>query len=137
MRISAWGAAVLVAFTAAAGAAHATPYVRDGCKIEVPADWVASKSRIARPDKKVWASLIQAPTAAEAVNLEIAMKAVKVSEDGRQVTLVSTASYGGQTNKQYHVVTKTSPACLADVAAPAGPDEALARSVAATVKPAK
>ncbi len=133
MRIFALGAAVLVAVTAAASTSQAAPYVKEGCKIDVPADWVASKTRIARPDKKVWASLLQAPTTAEAVNLELSLKAVKVSEDGKQVTLVSTASYGGLTNKQYHVVTKSAPACLADVTAPAGPDEALAKSVAHTV----
>jgi hypothetical protein len=61
------------------------------------------------------------------------MNAVKVSEDARLVLMVSSASYAGQTNKQYHAVTKTSPACLADVAAPAGPDEALAKQVAQSV----
>ncbi len=133
MRIFASGAAVLAAVTAVASTGQAAPYSKEGCKIDVPADWVASKTRIARPDKKVWASLLQAPTTAEAVNLELSLKAVKVSEDAKQVTLLSTASYGGLTNKQYHVVTKSSPACLADVTAPAGPDEALAKSVAHTV----
>ena len=133
MRIFALGAAVLAAVTAVASTGQAAPYSKEGCKIDVPADWVASKTRIARPDKKVWASLLQAPTTAEAVNLELSLKAVKVSEDAKQVTLLSTASSGGLTNKQYHVVTKSSPACLADVTAPAGPDEALAKAVAHTV----
>ena len=132
-----WGAAVLVAITAAASTSHAAPYLKEGCQIEVPADWVASKSRVARPDKKVWADVLQAPSTAEAVNLELSLKAVKLAEDAQQVTLVSTASLGGLTNKQYHVVTKTSPACLADVTAPAGPEENLAKSVAHTVKLAK
>ncbi len=137
MRVSTWGAVVLAAASAAAGAGHAAPYRKNGCQVDVPADWVVSKTRVARPDKKVWASLLQAPTTAEAVNLELSLKAVKLAEDARQVTLVSTASYGGLTNKQYHVVTKTSPACLADVAAPAGPDETLAKSVARSVTLAK
>ena len=137
MKTSTWGVAVLAAAMAAASAGHAAPYRKDGCQVEVPADWVASKTRIARTDKKVWASLMQAPTTAEAVNLELGLKAVKVGEDARQVTLVSTASYGGLTNKQYHVITKSSPACMADVTAPAGPDEALAKSVGLTVKLAK
>ena len=137
MRFSAWGAMALAAAMAVASTGHAAPYRNDGCQVDVPADWVSSKTRIARPDKKVWASLMQAPTTAEAVNLELSLKAVKVGEDSRQVTLVSTASYGGLTNKQYHVITKSSPACMADVTAPAGPDEALAKSVGLTVKPAK
>ncbi len=131
------GVAAMAAALAAASAVQAEPYRKDGCQIDVPAGWVASKTRIARADKKVWASLLQAPTAAEAVNLELSMKAVKLGEDARQVTLVSSASMGGLTNKQYHVVSKTTPACLADVTAPAGPDEALAKSVALSVKPAK
>lgn len=117
-----------------ASASQAAPYVDGACQLNAPADWVASKTRIARADKKVWASLLQAPTAAEIVALEASFKAVKLSEDGKQIVMVSTASAGGLTNKQFHVITKTSPSCLADVTAPAGgADEALAKSVALTV----
>ncbi len=137
MRNSIWGAAVLAAAMAAASTGHAATYRSDGCQLEVPADWVASKTRIASPDKKVWASLLQASNTAEAVNLELSLKAARLGEDARTVTLVSTASFGGLTNKQYHVVTKSTPACLADVTAPAGPLEALAKSVGATVKLAR
>ncbi|WP_372785944.1 hypothetical protein [Phenylobacterium sp.] len=137
MRISLLGQAALIALLATAGVSHAAPY-RDGhCQIDAPADWVKSKTRIARADKKMWASLLEAPTAAEIVNMEVGLKAVKVSEDARQVVLVSTASYGGLTNKLYHVVSKTSPACVADVAAPAGPDEALAKKIGQTVTAVK
>lgn len=128
---------VLAAALGASGAGQAAPYVKDHCKLDVPADWVASKTRIARADKKLWASLLEAPSAAEAVNLELSMKAVKVSEDGKQVVLVSTASAGGMTNKQFHVITKTTPSCLADVTAPAGPDEATAKKIGQTVSLAK
>jgi hypothetical protein len=47
--------------------------------------------------------------------------------------MVSTPSFGGLTNKQYHVITKTAPSCVADVTAPAGPDEALAKTIAQSV----
>ena len=137
MRNSILGAAVLAAAMAAASTGHAATYRQEGCQVEVPADWVASKVRVARPDKKVWASLLQAPTTAEIVNLELGLKAVKVGEDARTITLVSTASFGGLTNKQYHVVSKSSPSCVADVTAPAGPDEALAKSVGHTVSVAR
>ena len=133
MRISIWGAVVLAAATAAASAGHAATFRQDGCQIEVPANWVMTKSRASRPDKKVWAELLKASSTAEVVTLELNLKAVKGGEDGQHVILVSTASYGGLTNRMYHVVTKGSPACLADVTSPAGPDEALAKSIGQTV----
>lgn len=118
---------------AVANVGHAAPY-RDGhCQIDVPADWVASKTRTARPDKKLWAGLIEGPSAAEIVTMELSLKAVKLSEDGKQIMLVSTASGSGMTNKQYHVITKTTPSCVADVTSPAGPEEALAKKIAQTV----
>jgi hypothetical protein len=118
---------------AAPAFAQAAPYVVGNCKLNAPADWVASKSRIARADKKVWASLLEAPTVAEIVNLELGLKAVKVSEDGGHVLLLSTVSASGQTNKQFHAVSKSSPACLADVTSVNGADDAAAKQIALTV----
>ena len=138
MKASTWGAlALAAAVTAVAGVGHAAVYKQEGCQIEVPADWVASKQRVSRPDKKVWAELLKASSTAEVVTLETSLKAVKVGEDGGHVVLMSTASYGGLTNRMYHTVTKGSPACLADVTSPAGPDEALAKSIGHTVAIAK
>lgn len=124
---------VAVVVLAAGPAAFAAPYQKGHCQVSVPADWVASKTRIASADKKMWASLLEAPTAAEAVALETSFKATKVSEDGRQVLMVSTASAGRMTNKQFHAITKTTPSCLADVTTPAGPGEAQAQAIAKTV----
>ena len=56
-----------------------------------------------------------------------------MSEDSHLVLLVSTASFGGLTNKQYHAITKTTPSCIADVTSPAGPQEATAKQIAVTV----
>ena len=123
----------LAAILLAPATAFAGQYQEGHCSVTTPNDWVTSKTRSARPDKKVWAGLIEAPTTAEIVALETSMKATKVSEDGRIILMVSSASFGGQTNRQYHAITKTAPSCLADVTAPAGPEEALARQVAMTV----
>jgi hypothetical protein len=113
--------------------AQAAPYVVGNCKLNVPADWVASKTRIARADKKVWASLLEAPTVAEIVTLETGLKATKVSEDAGHVLMLSTVSGSGQTNKQFHAVSKSSPACLADVTSVNGADDAGAKQIALTV----
>ncbi len=124
----------LLAFAAVLpGVSRAEVYKADGCQVTVPSGWVTSRTRIATPDKKLWASLMQAPTAAEAIQVEQGLKAVKVSEDGHMVLLVSTASFAGLTNKQYHAITKTSPSCVADVTSPAGPQEATAKQIAVTV----
>jgi hypothetical protein len=117
----------------APAAAQAAVYQSGHCKITVPDGWVTSRSRIARPDKKVWASLMDAPTSAEIVAVEAGLQATRVSEDGRIILMVSSASFAGLTNKQYHAITKTAPSCVADVTAPAGPEEALARQIAGTV----
>jgi hypothetical protein len=130
-------AVAIVALVTVPGVALAGTYKSDGCQLTVPDDWVASKTQTATRDKKFSASLMHVSTAAEAVRLELGFGAVKVSEDGRLVILLSTASYGGLTNKQYHAVTKTIPSCLADVTAPAGPGESIAKSIAATVGLAK
>ena len=117
--------------------AHAATYKKEGCQVTVPDGWVESRSRVARPDKKLWASVMQAGTAAEIVQVETGLKATKVSEDGRIILMVSSASFGGMTNRQYHAITKTTPSCVADVTSPAGPDEAAARQIAATVSLAR
>ena len=123
----------LAAALAAPALSHAAPYQDGHCQVTVPDGWVKSKTRIASPDKKVWASLLEAPTAAEILTVETGLKAVKVSENAQQVLMVSTASFGGLTNKQYHAITKTAPSCVADVTAPAGADEALAKTIAQSV----
>lgn len=123
----------LAAALAAPALSHAAPYQDGHCQVTVPDGWIKSKTRIASVDKKVWASLLEAPTAAEIIAVETGLNAVKLSENGQQILMVSTASYGGLTNKQYHAITKTSPSCVADVTAPAGPDEALAKSIAQSV----
>jgi hydrogenase maturation factor HypF (carbamoyltransferase family) len=48
--------------------------------------------------------------------------------------LVSSASYAGKTNKQFHAITKSAPSCIADVTLPAGAGEAQAQAIAATVQ---
>ena len=123
----------LIAALALPAVAQAAPYVVGNCKLNVPADWVASKTRIARADKKVWASLLEAPTVAEIVTLETSLKATKVSEDAGHVLMLSTVSGSGQTNKQFHAVSKSSPACLADVTSVNGADDAGAKQIALTV----
>ncbi|MDB5432272.1 MAG: hypothetical protein JWP35_3388 [Caulobacter sp.] len=133
MRIVSLGLAAAVAALSLSSPSQAMAYKDGKCAVTVPDGWVISKSRAARPDKKIWVSMMDAPTSAEIVNVELGLKAVKVSEDGRFIVLVSTASYGGLTNKQYHVVSKTSPSCVADVTAPAGADEALARQIGMTL----
>ena len=114
-------------------AALAEVYKSDGCQVTVPDGWLASRTRIATPDKKLWASLMRAQNAAEALQVEQSLNAAKVSEDAHMVLLVSSASFAGMTNKQYHAITKSSPSCVADVTSPAGPQEATARQIAATV----
>ena len=133
MRTVSWGLIAAVAVLTVPALGQAAPYVVGNCKLNVPADWVASKSRIARADKKVWASLLEAPTVAEIVNLELGLKATKLSEDGGHVLLLSTASGSGQTNKQFHAVSKSSPACLADVTSVNGADDGGAKQIALTV----
>jgi hypothetical protein len=133
MRNVSVGLIAAVAALATPALGQAEPYVVGNCKLNAPVDWVASKSRIARADKKVWASLLEAPTVAEIVNLELGLKAVKVSEDGGHVLLLSTVSGSGQTNKQFHAVSKSSPACLADVTSVNGADDAAAKQIALTV----
>ena len=133
MRAVKWGMLLSLAVLAAPAAGQAAVYQSGHCKITVPDGWVTSRSRIARPDKKVWAALMEAPTSAEIVAVESGLQATRVSEDGHMVLMVSSASFGGLTNKQYHAITKTAPSCVADVTAPAGPEEALARQIAGTV----
>ena len=128
---------IVGAVLAAPGVSLAGVYKADGCQVVTPDGWVASKSRIAAPDKKLWASLMQAGTAAEAIQVERNLGAVKVSETPGVMLMVSTASYGGLTNKQYHAISKTTPSCVADVTAPAGPQEATAKQIAGTVRLAK
>ena len=124
----------MAAVLAAPGLSRAAVYKVGHCQVTVPDGWVTSRSRIARPDKKVWASLMEAPTAAEIVTVYRNLKAPVVS-DGPGLTLMAeTASYGGLTNKQYHAITKTSPACDADVTFPNGPDDALGRQIALSVE---
>ena len=130
-------ALTLVAALAAPTAAGAAAYARTGCQVEAPDGWVASKTRIASADKRMWASLLSAGTSAEIVSIETGLKATKVSEDGRIILMMSSASYGGQTNTQFHAITKTTPSCVADVTAPAGPQEAAAKAIAMSVKPAR
>jgi hypothetical protein len=119
------------------GLAQAGAYVDGHCQVAVPQDWVKSKTRIASPDKKRWASLLEAPTAAEIVKMETGMGAKAVSDSGGVVLLTQTASYGGKTNRMYHAISKTSPACLADVAFPDGVDDAANRQIALSVRLAK
>ena len=134
MRLLAWGLVAAATIAAAPAVGLAGPYQVDHCQVTTPNDWVVSKSRSARADKKVWAGLMEAPTAAEIIGVETNLKAVKVSEDARVLLMVSAASFGGLTNKQFHAITKTTPSCVADVTAPAGgPDEALAKQVAMSV----
>ena len=134
MRRLSWGLVAAVAMVAAPVVGVAGPYQVDHCQVTTPNDWVVSKSRSARADKKVWVGLMEAPTAAEIIGVETNLKAVKVFEDAHVLLMVSTASFGGLTNKQFHAITKTAPSCVADVTAPAGgADEALARQVALSV----
>jgi hypothetical protein len=138
MRLSVSRLSVLVLAAACLPAlAQAAPYAKGHCQVSVPDGWVASKTRIASPDKSRWASLIEAPTTAEVIQLETSMGASKVSETGGAVLLTQTASFGGKTNRMYHAVTKTSPACLADVTFPDGVDDAAARQIALSVKTVK
>jgi hypothetical protein len=120
-------AAVLVA-ACLPGLAHAGVYKDGHCQVTVPDGWVASKTRIASPDKSRSASLLEAPTSAEIVKLEASLGAKPVSENGAVVLMTQTASYGGKTNRMYHAISKSSPSCLADAGA---------RAVAMTVKVAK
>jgi len=125
------------AIVAAPAVSQAAVYKADGCQVTVPDGWVTSKTRIATPDKKLWVELMSAPTAGEIISVETNLKATKLAEDGRMALMVSSASYGGLTNKQFHAITKTSPACLADVTVPAGAAEATGRQIAVTVGPAR
>ena len=117
--------------------AQAAVYKANGCQVTVPDGWVTSRTRVASPDKKLWASLLQAGSAAEVVQIDTSLQATKVSEDERIILMVSTAAFGGLTNRQYHAITKTAPSCAADVTSPAGPEEATARQIALTVGVAK
>jgi len=118
-------------------AGHAETYAREGCQVTVPSGWIVSRSRIASPDKKTWAALSSAGSAAEIVQVETSLKAVKVSENAQIILMASSASFGGLTNRQFHAITKTTPSCLADVTAPAGATEANARAIAMTIRPAR
>lgn len=129
--------ALSLAFACLPGLILAAPYAKGHCQVIVPDGWVASKTRIASPDKSRWASLIEAPTSAEVVKMEVSMGAKPVSETGSLVLLTQTASFGGKTNRMYHAVTKSSPSCLADVTFPDGMDDAAARTVAMSVKAVK
>lgn len=131
------GALALAAGLIPAAAHAGGVYVEDGCKVDTPANWVVSKSRTSTPDKKLWATLMSAPNAAQIVQIESSLKATKVSEDARLIVMASTASAFGMTNRMYHAITKTTPSCLASVAAPAGPQEAQAKAIAMTVRAAK
>ena len=133
MRTQAPALATLLFAASAAGMAHAAPYVAEGCQLNAPADWTASKTRIARADKKMWASLLQASTAAEAITLEKGLGATLVSDGPGLTVLVTSVSYGGLTNKQFHAISKTTPSCVADVTAPAGAEEGAALAIAKTV----
>lgn len=125
--------AILALAAASPALAIAGPYEKDGCQLSVPADWTASKTRIARADKKMWASLMQAPTSAEAINVEKSLGATQVTETPALVLMVSSASAAGMTNKQFHAITKSKPSCIADVTVPAGAEEAAAQAIAKTV----
>lgn len=137
MRLPVSRIALLAAAIGLPGLAHAGVYKDGHCQVTVPDGWVASKTRIASPDKSRWASLLDAPTSAEIVKLETSMGAKPVSETGAIVLMTQTASYGGKTNRMYHAISKSSPACLADIAFPDGVDDAGARAIAMTVKVAK
>jgi len=135
MRLSVSRLAVLVlAATALPALAQAAPYAKGHCQMTVPDGWVASKTRIASTDKSRWASVMEAPTTAQAVQLETSMGAKTVSETGAAVLMTQTASFGGKTNRMYHAVTKSTPACLADVTFPDGVDDGAARQIALSVK---
>jgi hypothetical protein len=126
--------AIAAAVLAIPAAAEAGAYVQDGCQVSVPDNWTRTAQRAASPDKSVWASVMQASTAAEAIQVEQGLQATKVSEDGRLVMMVSSASFAGKTNKQFHAITKSTPSCIADVTVPAGAGEAQAQAIAATVQ---
>jgi hypothetical protein len=132
-----YGFAAVLALTSAPGLSQAAVYAHDHCQVVVPDGWVASKTRIASADKLRWASLMSAPTAAEIIQMEKGLGAKPVSDSGGITLMSSTASYGGLTNVQFHAISHTSPACIADVTVRAGADEALATQIALTVKPAK
>ena len=119
MRLSKWFV-VIAAVATIPVAGHAAVYKSDGCQVTVPDTWVASRTRIASPDKKQWAALMQGGSAAEIVQVETSLKATMVSQDARLILMVSSASYAGLTNRQYHAITRTTPSCVADVTVPAG-----------------
>ena len=137
MRTLFFGVTAVFAVAGAPVMAHAAVYAKEGCQVTVPDGWVTSKTRIASPDKKQWASLLSAPTAADITKLEVSLGAKAAAGKPGVDLLVSTASFGGQTNVQFHAVTHTTPACLADVTAPAGAGEAAAKQIALTVRPGK
>jgi hypothetical protein len=131
---------VLIAAAAAMsvpGFAQAADFTDDHCTVTVPADWKMSKTRASSPDKKVWVELLSAPTAAEIVQTEVGLGGKSLPDEGGKTVLVTSASFGGLTNKAYIIVTKGAPACMAQGAAPAGDREALAKQVALTVRVAR
>lgn len=127
-----WAAIAVTALSPAM--AHAATYAADHCQVTVPSDWVASKSRTASPDKKRWATLLSAPTAAEIVQMETGLGAKTLSDTPGMVLMSTKASFGGQTNVSYLAVSKSAPSCLAQVVSPAGADEAASKQIALTVK---
>jgi hypothetical protein len=132
MRIRAFiAAACILALPAAASAAV---FAKEGCQVTVPDNWTLTAHRAISPDKTTWASVMQGPSAAQIVQIEQGLQATTVSEDGRIIMMVSSASYAGKTNKQFHAITKTAPSCVADVTVPAGAGEAQAQAIAATVQ---
>jgi hypothetical protein len=132
MRLRAVATAVAVLVLPAA--ADAGVFAKEGCQVTVPDTWTHTSQRAVSPDKSTWAGVMQAPTAAEAIQVEQSLQATKVSEDARVVIMVSSASFAGKTNKQFHAITKGAPSCIADVTVPAGAGEPQAQAIAATVQ---
>lgn len=137
MRLSPTRLAVVLAAACLPGLAHAGVYKDGKCQVNVPDGWITSKTRSASPDKSRWVSLLDAPTAAEIVKMETALGAKPVSDSGGVILMTQTASFAGKTNRMYHAISKTSPSCIADLAFPDGVDDAGARAMAMTVKPAR
>jgi hypothetical protein len=137
MRLSPTRLAAAVAALCLPGLAHAGVYKNGHCQVTVPDGWVASRTRMASPDKSRWASLIEAPTSADVVKMETSLGAKPVTDQGGVVLMTQTASFGGKTNRMYHAITKTAPSCLADVTFPDGVDDAANRQIALSVKTSK
>lgn len=127
--------AVIVGAVCAPGLGQAAVYTSDHCQVIVPNDWVASKSRSASADKKEWATLMSAPTAAEIIQVETGLGA-KPAGDAHGISLYTTTlSFGGKTNVAYIAVSHTTPSCMAQVTSPPGAGEAASKQIALTVKP--